>query len=384
MKICDVVKNSIWYDPRVKKQIKTYISSGMEIVGVGVKDPRYNKDEVLKIGCEINLAEIGSKYYAGKQNIFNKIIRELKTNKEIYRKIVSSNADLIHANDLNALIPAYKASKKLKCKLIYDTHEIFLENPWIAKNKIVKFIWGYYERKIVHKVDAVVCVSHAAAEYLKKKYNITKPIVVTNCISGDNIIEKAVEKAEPKQILNHGQFYGGRGYDLMIEAAPLLSQYNDLQFVLRGFGVLEEQLRARVKELDAKNVCFAPPVKVEELIPCASRAFIGLAITQAISINFELSVSNKIFEYAAAGLPVIMSDIPEHRYLNDKYNFGIIIKNDTPEEIADAVLQLYKNKDMYDKCSDGSKRLSKEINWDTEFGKLIEIEKCIVSNKDWK
>ena len=248
----------------------------------------------------------------------------------------------------------------------------------------MKFIWGYYERKIVHKVDAVVCVSHAAAEYLKKKYNITKPIVVTNCISGDNIIGKAVEKAEPKQILNHGQFYGGRGYDLMIEAAPLLSQYNDLQFVLRGFGVLEEQLRARVKELDAKNVCFAPPVKVEELIPCASRAFIGLAITQAISINFELSVSNKIFEYAAAGLPVIMSDIPEHRYLNDKYNFGIIIKNDTPEEIADAVLQLYKNKDMYDKCSDGSKRLSKEINWDTEFGKLIEIEKCIVSNKDWK
>ena len=384
MKICDVVKNSIWYDPRVKKQIKTYISSGMKIVGVGVKDPRYNKDEVLKIGCEINLAEIGSKYYSGKQNIFNKIIRELKTNKEIYRKIVSSNADLIHANDLNALIPAYKASKKLKCKLIYDTHEIFLENPWIAKNKIVKFIWGYYERKIIHKVDAVVCVSHAAAEYLKKKYNITKPIVVTNCISEDNIIEKAVEKAEPKQILNHGQFYGGRGYDLMIEAAPLLSQYNDLQFVLRGFGVLEEQLRARVKELDAKNVCFAPPVKVEELIPCASRAFIGLAITQAISINFELSVSNKIFEYAAAGLPVIMSDIPEHRYLNDKYNFGIIIKNDTPEEIADAVLQLYKNKDMYDKCADGSKRLSKEINWDTEFGKLIEIEKCIVSNKDWK
>lgn len=373
MRVCDVVKDSVWYDPRVKKQIYSYLENKQEIICVGIKDPRFNQNEVDKIPCKVDLVDIDEHYYGKKRTIFTKISRELKTNREIYKKILESRPDIIHANDLNALIPAYKASKKLKCRLIYDTHEIFLENPWIANNKIVKFVWSFYEKRIIKKVDLVVSVSHAAAEYLQNKYNIPKPTVVTNCISAKNHINYTPEKAPLKQILNHGQFYVGRGYDIMIDAAPLLKDYEDLQVVLRGFGPMEEELHNKAK--DYSNVYFAPPVKVEELIPMASHAWVGLAITEAISLNFKLSVSNKIFEYAAAGLPVIMSDIPEHRYLNGKYNFGIIIEKDTPEEIAKALLTLYNDKELYDKCAENSKKLSFEVNWDNEFGKLLYLEK---------
>ena len=107
----------------------------------------------------------------------------------------------------------------------------------------------------------------------------------------------------------------------------------------------------------------------------AAKAWVGLAITESISLNFELSVSNKIFEYAAAGLPVIMSNIPEHRYLNSKYDFGIILPNDTAEEIAKAVLTLYNDPALYAKYSANAKILSREVNWDVEFQRLLEIEK---------
>ena len=73
---------------------------------------------------------------------------------------------------LNALIPAYYAAKKLKCGIIYDTHEIFLENPWVTRNKISKFVWSFFEKHLICRVDMVVSVSHAAAEYLKEKYNL--------------------------------------------------------------------------------------------------------------------------------------------------------------------------------------------------------------------
>ena len=63
-----------------------------------------------------------------------------------------------------------------------------------------------------------------------------------------------------------------------------------------------------------------------------------------------MSVSNRLFEYAAAGLPVIMSDIPEHRYLNDKYQFGIIIENNDQRAFEQAVLRLYKDKEFYKQC----------------------------------
>lgn len=378
MIVCDVVKNSIWYDPRVKKQIQSYIENNCELFCVGLKDIRYNEDEVKKIPCNVKIVDIDHKYYSEKRNVFTKVIRELKINKRTIKAIVGIKPEVIHANDLDSLIPAYKAAKKLKCKLIYDTHEIFLENPWIAGNKLVKFVWGFYEKRLITKVDAVVCVSYAAAEYFAKKYKIPKPLVVTNCISSDKQIKKYPEKAYPKQILNHGQFYGGRGYDIMIEAAPRLKQYSDLQLVLRGFGALEQQLKDRVKELNAENVCFAPPVKVEELIPCASLAYIGLAITEPISINFELSVSNKIFEYAAAGLPVIMSDIPEHRYLNEKYKFGIIMPSNTAEALAQSIEKFNSDEEFYDACRDNAVRMSTQINWESNFSKLLQLEKKLI------
>ena len=338
-------------------------------------DPRYDKTEVAKIPCEVQLSRIDEKYYQT-PNLFQKIWREIKTNVDLYRLIISTRADVIHANDLNALIPAYYASKKMKCRLIYDTHEIFLENPCMNRNKISKFIWGRFEKRLINKVDLVVSVSHAAADYLKKKYNIQKILVVTNCVSEKSIIRNANMKY-PLQVLNHGQFYEGRGYDILADVAPLIKDLSDVQIALRGFGKLEQSIRDKVAENHIDNLVFEPPVKVYELIPKAAEAWVGVAITEAISLNFELSVSNKLFEYAAAGLPVIMSDIPEHRYLNEKYRFGVILKSNSPQDVADAIRLLHDDKNLYNSCKTNAHVLAEQVNWETEFGRLVDFEKKI-------
>ena len=142
---------------------------------------------------------------------------------------------------------------------------------------------------------------------------------------------------------------------------------------------MEAQLREMVSKLDNKEqYIFYPPVNVQELIPMASRSHVGVAVTEAICLNFELSVSNKLFEYASAGLPVIMSDIPEHRYLNEKYNFGIVIPENSPEAIAEAAIKLYTDKELYAQCSENAKRLSDEVNWENEFARLIDLEREMI------
>lgn len=377
MKICDCVKDAIWYDPRVRKQIDEYIRRGHDVDAVGVHDPRYNESEVAKIPCRVLLANISKKLYE-KPNLFQKIYREIKTNIDLYKLIISTKPDVIHANDLNALIPAYYAARKLKCGLIYDTHEIFLENPWVARNRISKRTWGFFEKHIIKRVDMVVSVSHAAADYLGKKYKLKNIMVVTNCVSKDAIIDNP-ETAYPLQVLNHGQFYEGRGYDILVDVAPLIEDLTDMNIVLRGFGRLENELREKVETNHITNLIFVPPVKVYELIQTASSAWVGMAITEAISLNFQLSVSNKIFEYAAAGIPVIMSDIPEHRYLNEKYSFGIVLESNTPQDIEKAIRLLHKDKALYDQCKANANKLSHEINWETEFSKLIEYEEMLVA-----
>ena len=102
-----------------------------------------------------------------------------------------------------------------------------------------------------------------------------------------------------------------------------------------------------------------------------------MAITEAISLNFELSVSNKLFEYAAAGLPVIMSDIPEHRYLNEKYRFGVILKSNSPQDVANAIKSLHDDKNLYNSCKTNAYVLAEQVNWETEFGRLVDFEKKV-------
>lgn len=378
MKVCDVVLNSIWYDPRVRKQIIEYKNQGVEVSCVGYRCNRFDPEQIKKISAPVSIVSIDDKYDGKQKGIIRKVIRERKKNRVVKEAILACAPDVIHANDLNALIPAYAASRKLKCRLVYDSHEINTDNYTGKKNRFLKAYYQAMESRLVHKVDLMVSVSHAASDYFAQEYHIQKPMVITNCALASENVSQPAEKNEGFEVLNHGGFYAGRGYDLMVEAAPLLKEYPEIKLALRGFGSIENQLHKRAEDLDAANIVFYPKVKVEDLIPLAAGSMVGIAITEPICLNFKLSVSNKLFEYAAAGLPVIMSDIPEHRYLNEKYNFGLILPDSTPEDLAEAIIKLYSDKTLYDQLVSNSKKMSQEINWENEFGKLIRAEKDMV------
>lgn len=382
MRICDVVLNSIWCDPRVRKQIVSYLQNNFEVSCVGLKCTRYDAEKVSQIPCKVSLAEYNPKY-AGKQRGFLRYYKYFRKfqilNRDICNLIIEQKPDVIHANDLDALFPAYKAAKKLNCKLIYDSHEINTQNAYYRDKKLYCIYLSLKEKYLVKRINRMVCVSNAAADYFEKELKIEKPLVVTNCsLKAEQYI--STEKNSGFEIINHGQFYEGRGYDVMLEASSLLKEYPEIKLAIRGYGVMEEQLRERAEELKADNFIFYPPVTVDKLIESASHSAVGVAITEAICLNFKLSVSNKLFEYASAGLPVIMSDIPEHRYLNNKYKFGIVLENDTPQAFADAVLKLYTDKEFYNSCAENAKKLSDEINWENEFGKLINEERNMLEN----
>ena len=372
MKVCDVVIDSIWFDPRVRKQIIEYKNNKVDVVAIGYADEKYDKEQLEKFNCKIHI--IGLDFKKSK-SIVNRFINIIKRKKAFYKILVSEKPDIIHANDLNALILCYKAAKKLRCKLVYDSHEINTDN--ISLSFFRKKWDSYQEKKLIHKIDLMICVSNAAADYFKRKYNINRPLVVTNCSQKIEINDNLIKNSD-FEILNHGQYYEARGYDLMINSIPLLKEYPDIKVAFRGYGKLEKWMREKAKEYGENKAVFYPPVLVSELIPNAAKSMVGVAITEPICLNFELSVSNKIFEYCSAGLPVIMSNIPEHRYLNQKYNFGIIIEENTPECFVEAILKLFKDRNLYSILAKNSKKLSEEINWENEFLKLVNIEKNMI------
>ena len=370
MKISITVSNSLKKDPRVIKQVKCAIAAGHSVQFVGYRDQFFDKAFLNDLGCRVDIVDLGEKYVGHIPSLWGKIRRMYLRFVLPIRYICDFKPDVIHANDFDTLLFAYKASRKTGAAIVYDSHEIFAENIGITDNKWLKRFIIFNECRLVKKVDAMICVSHAAQSYFSNKYGV-EPIVITNCPMLNNVPLR-LKATDRFEVVYQGLIVKGRGYEEFVESATMLGP--DCRLVIRGYGSAEHGLHRIVeqKQLEDK-VTFAEPVDVKELISAASSSHVGVVLTRPVNINFQLSVSNKVFEYAHAGLPEILSDVAEHRYLNDRYNFAIILPEVTPEAIAEAILRLKNNPTLYATLSNNAKRMSVETNWENESMKLLDI-----------
>ena len=371
MKISIIVSNPLKKDPRVIKQVKVAIQAGHEVQFVGYRDAFYDKEFLENLGCRFDIVDFGEEYLGKLNSVAKKLKRRLGYPRAAQKYIEDFCPDVIHANDFDMLIPAYRAARKCKAAVVYDSHEVYAENIGIAEHNFVKKMIISIERRLVKKVDHMICVSNAAADYFKEKYKIRRPSVITNCPMRNSLPLK--EKAEDAfEVVYQGLMVAGRGYEEFVQAAKLLPA--DIRLVLRGYGTLEPKLREMIaKENLEKKVHFVQPVEVSELISAASSSHVGIVVTRPVNLNFRLSISNKVFEYAAAGLPVILSDVPEHRYLNDKYHFGLILEEVTPECIAKGILYFKEHPEEYKTMAQNALRMFEELNWEQESQKLLQI-----------
>lgn len=89
---------------------------------------------------------------------------------------------------------------------------------------------------------------------------------------------------------------------------------------------------------------------------------------------------NKIFEYMAAGLPIICTDFKVWtRCIIEKYNCGITVKPGDYQGLKNALKFLMTHKDLaYQMGQNGQMAFKKEFNWEEEEKILLDIYKNIM------
>ncbi|MBI5972998.1 glycosyltransferase [Staphylococcus caledonicus] len=371
MKILNIVSSNIVQDPRILKQMETIKSITGTHLMIGMNNKNVTKERLETLDFQYKL--LGKKDESN--SIFSKLLKRVNFARGVIKQIKRYKPDVIHANDFDVLLMVYLSGYK-KANIIFDAHEIYAKNAFINQNIIISKAVELMEKHIINKkVNSFVTVSHAAKSYyLDKGYKKT-PYVITNA----PILDKSLELKKHdtiNEIVYQGQIVANRGYEEFVKASVLPREKN-VNYVVRGFGPLENDLKELINSINA-NVRIDEPVEVSELVRKLSKSDIGVVLTKPVSINFEYTVSNKIFECIQAGLPVILSPVKEHYFLNDKYNFGIVIDEVTPEKIANAVDELVNNESLYDTLRENAIEASKTLNWQNESQKLIELYKQTV------
>ncbi len=310
-------------------------------------------------------------------------------NAQLFHSFKKTQFDIIHAHDLNTLPGGYWLARKTGAKLVYDSHELYLDRNRFAKySSFGRWLREKLEKFLCQKSDLVITVNDSIAQILADRYEISKPTIVMN-IPVRKVLSDVSEKdrdlrsalniqAGHKVILYSGAITFNRGLESLVKALAFIS---DCHLVMMGFGTDEyKSILNKVAE-DAgcsDRFSFFGPVPSFEVTGYAASADIGVAPIENVCLSYYLCSPNKLFEYLLAGLPVVTSNFPELKRVVEQFQVGGYFDPSSPEQIASAVEMVLNDSTMSEKLVAAKQRILADYCWENESVKLLEAYESIV------
>jgi glycosyltransferase involved in cell wall biosynthesis len=258
------------------------------------------------------------------------------------RGAVDERSDVLHAHDAAMLLPGLIARRITGARLVYDSHELATGVPYRDPR------WALFVRAIeavaIPRCAAVITVSEGIARRLQRSYGLgERPSVVRNVAdaplppdSDEGLLRRTLAIGDAPLVLHLGSAAPGRGADILVRA---MAYVRDAHLALLGASLEERQtllelaaqtgVRARVHAL--------APVAVDELLTWTASADVGVSLLQNTCQNHRLALPNKVFEYLAAGVPVVVSRLPELTRLVTELGVGWAVNGAEPEAVAEGL-----------------------------------------------
>jgi glycosyltransferase involved in cell wall biosynthesis len=119
-------------------------------------------------------------------------------------------------------------------------------------------------------------------------------------------------------------------------------------------------------------------VPFSDVLTHLSASAVGLVCNQP-EHDYDKAQPNKLFEYMAAGLPVVASNFPSWREIVEGHQCGLTVDPAQPREIAQAIDTLLQNPRLRAEMGrNGRDAAIQDYNWDSESKKLIDLYKEIL------
>ncbi|HEY6654292.1 MAG TPA: glycosyltransferase family 4 protein [Solirubrobacterales bacterium] len=265
---------------------------------------------------------------------------------DFYRRAVAAVRDLrpalIHCNDYNTMWVGVAARLMGGTAVVYDSHEL-----WADRNLRPEPRWWLLacEFLFVRCAHRTITASPGYAEIMARRYRIPPPQVIRNIpadvppdgsAAGD-VRERPADpsRADGEPVAVYvGALTSGRGLEVSIQALAHVPGAR-----LRLVGPSHDRYRAELGELArregvADRVELAAAVPPERLLDAIRDASVGLVLIQPVCLSYRMSLPNKLFEYVAAGVPVLGSDLPSIGRLINEHQIGLVAQPDQVGDIA--------------------------------------------------
>lgn len=245
--------------------------------------------------------------------LLSNVLNSLEWNWRAFRRLRRERIACLNAHALSVLPLAVLLRRLKGCKLVYDAHEIETETTQTRglRQRVSKWL----ERRLVKHVDVLAFTSQGHADWYRREYGLSNIRVIRNhpYRRTTPFPERSIFRdkfgigARDLVFLYQGAIARPRGTSLLMDVFARLPRR--LHVVFMGFG--EDVERVRDFERNHPNIHYHPAVGPNEVANYTSGADVGIHMMDDSCVNHLYALPNKPLEYMNAGIPAIVSDLPE-------------------------------------------------------------------------
>lgn len=257
-----------------------------------------------------------------------------------------------------AAIVGYLVAKKHKSKFYFEERDLWpqslIDLGKVSSQNPVVTILSKLELFLYKKADKIIVLFDKAPEYVMNRgISRDKVIYLPNGADINRYDHESVEvlPAEFEEAFNENEsrfkilYTGAHGLanhlEAILDIAKIIKHKKaNIHFLFVGDGPVKEKLIQQAEQEGIDNITFLPPVPKEYIPSILKRADAGIMALKDIEV-YKWGISlNKMFDYMAAGIPIIMLSSLKDTSVS-RENLGVV-SNDK-HELVDHIIRLSEN-----------------------------------------
>jgi glycosyltransferase involved in cell wall biosynthesis len=284
--------------------------------------------------------------------------------------------DIVYASDWLGTVPGLLAARLAGARLVYHEHDspsAGALRSWLAR----------FRAKVARNADLVIFPDAERAEIVRREigFPAERLRIVWNLPRRAEQPTLAPKADMPLLLWYHGSITPDRLPPSAIEAVASLGGCVRLQ--IAGYeaplarGYISHMLDLASREKAAPFVSYVGQIARQDLLARATAAHIGLAFmppcSNDINMQHMTGASNKSFDYMAAGLALLVSDLPDWRHMFVTPGYALACDPTSTPSIASALRWFIDHPDALRQMAvDARAKIAAEWNYDSAFAPVLD------------
>lgn len=367
--IVHIAFNDLAHESRALKATRVALRDGYadRVVWIGYDGPGLPSHEHHAEGMEI--VRLARRRFPGVPGSIERVLQLRDWGRRMRKEVLGIGPNLLHVHSLASLTQAAALKTVHGLPILFDAHELETERHGWSKLRRTAAKWS--EWKVIGVPDAMMVVTDSIADWYRDAYDMARPTVVRNLPErpetrperNDALRSNLGIPADDLIFLYIGVINGGRGYREIVEAFEGL--HKDRHAVFLGFGPAVPEIQAAKERLG--NVHWHPAVRPHEVPRYAAGADVGLLTIETTALSYKFSFGNKFMQCRVAGIPVISTDLVEHRRYLDRHGGGWILPELDSTGLRDMIAGLTRE----DIAAKRAEIIDEGEFWDSEEARFI-------------